>query len=74
MSKYKLDVSTNTLYYKKSESDVYITVPKINERETIIEKPHLLSHLISQSTFQRIKDNIFELKWNLMCSTSIIIV
>ena len=57
--KYKLDLSQNILFYRKSNKHDYMKVPPINERPEIIEKAHLLGHFNAQSTLSRIKLQYF---------------
>ncbi len=38
---YKLDLATNTLFYRKSEDADFVKVPHVSERHDIIEKAHL---------------------------------
>jgi hypothetical protein len=55
VTKYKLDLGSNTLYYRKNENVEYVKIPKIDERSEIIERAHLQGHFNAQSTLQRIQ-------------------
>jgi hypothetical protein len=54
VTKYKLDLGSNTLYYRKNENVEYVKILKIDERSGIIERAHLQGHFNAQSTLQRI--------------------
>jgi hypothetical protein len=58
VTKYKLDLGSNTLYYRKNENVEYVKIPKIDERNEIIERAHLQGHFNAQSTLSASKCNI----------------
>ena len=55
---YKME--NNTVYYTKDpKTEKYVIVPKIEERDEIITKAHLLGHFQDKSTIQRIQEKYF---------------
>ena len=51
-----MDLTTNSLFYRKSIEDQYLKVPKIEDRLEIMEQAHLLGHFNALSTSKRIKE------------------
>jgi hypothetical protein len=51
---YKLDLATNTLFYRKSEDADFVKVPHVSDRHDIKEKAHLQGYFNAQSTLSRI--------------------
>jgi hypothetical protein len=62
VTKYKLDLGSNTLYYRKNENVEYVKIPKIDERSEIIERAHLKGHFNAQSRLQRIQMQYYWVK------------
>ena len=54
---YKLE--NGTLFYKKPNSDIFLTLPKRDEREQIIIRAHLLGHFQAEATFKRLNEKYF---------------
>ncbi len=55
LSKYKYDLENDTLYYRQSDKSPFVKIPKLQERNNILEVAHLLGHFNALKTVNRIK-------------------
>ncbi len=69
--KYKYDLENDTLYYRHSDKSAFLKVPKLQEKNNILEVAHLLGHFNALTTVNRINKQYW---WPKMLKDAIKIV